>query len=320
MRLPALEKRLPASEPVQFGFRRRALRDFKMNKYIYLMLLPVIIYYLVFHYGPMYGAQIAFKDYSPLQGFTRSEWIGFHHFQEFFNGFYFNRVLKNTLLLSFYNMIFGFPAGIILALLLNELRNRIFKRTIQSITYLPHFISLVFVVGMMVDFLARDGLVNQIIRIFGFEAIPFMREEEWFRTLFVSSGIWQSVGWSSIIYLAAISSIDPTLYEAARSDGAGRLRQVLHITIPGIMPTVLIMLILQIGSLMAVSDEKVLLMYTPVTYETADVIGTYVYRKGVIEANFSYSAAVGLFNSVINFVLLIMANQTSKKYTETRLW
>ncbi|SDC09249.1 putative aldouronate transport system permease protein [Paenibacillus sp. UNCCL117] len=301
-------------------FGRRVRNDFRMNRTIYAMLLPVVLYFALFYYGPLYGLQIAFKDYSPVAGIWGSEWVGFQHFQDFFNSFYFLRLLKNTLLLSFYELIIAFPAGILLALLLNEIRMERFKKTVQTITYLPHFISVVVVVGFMVDFLARDGLINQLLAGFGIEPIAFLREPGWFRTLFIGSGVWQNVGWSSIVFLAAISNIDPSLYEAAKVDGAGRLRQMLSITIPGMAPTVIIMFILQIGTLMAVGSEKILLMYNPVTYETADVIGTYVYRKGILEASFSYSSAVGLFNAVINFTLLVFANSLSKRVSETKLW
>lgn len=297
-----------------------AAKDFRKNKTIYLLALPVIAYYLVFHYGPMYGVQIAFKDFSPSLGIADSPWVGFRHFTEFFNGFYFWRVIRNTLLISLYSIAFGFPASIVLALLLNELRSRLFKRTVQSITYLPHFISLVVVVGMMVDFLSADGLINQIIAAFGFESRSFLQEPKWFRFLYVSSGIWQEVGWGSIIYLAAIAGIDPTLYEAAKVDGAGRFKQILHITIPGIMPTIAILFILRMGSVMSVGDEKILLMYNPMTYETADVIGTYVYRKGILETSYSFSSAVGLFNAVINFAFLLLTNLISKRSGGTKLF
>ena len=304
----------------QPGFIRRVIRDAKMNKYIYLMLLPVVVYYAVFHYGPMYGIQIAFKDYSPALGFLESPWVGIKYFEEFFNSHFFWRIVRNTLLLSFYELVFSFPAPIILALLLNEIRHHIFKRAVQTITYIPHFISIVVIVGMMVDFLARDGLINNILGWFGVEAVAYLREPEWFRSIYITSGIWQGVGWGTIIYLAAISNIDPSLYEAAKVDGASKWRQVLHITIPGIMPTVIILLILQMGSLMSVSTDKILLMYNSSTYETADVIGTYVYRKGLLESNYSYSTAIGLFNSIINFALLILANTVSRRASDTKLW
>ncbi|NOU66161.1 ABC transporter permease subunit [Paenibacillus sp. LMG 31461] len=303
------------------SFGKRAVSDFRKNKTIYLMLLPVVLYYLVFHYAPMYGLQIAFKDYSPMKGLTESQWIGFNHFKEFFDSFYFWRLLRNTILLSVYSLIMAFPAGIVLALLLNEIRSRAFKRAIQTITYMPHFISLVVIVGFMVDFLERNGLINNLLTsVFGIEPIPFMRQPEWFRTLYISSDIWQNVGWSSIIFLAAISNIDPSLYEASKIDGANRWKQTLHITIPGMMSTVIILLILQIGHFMSVGMDKILLMYNPATYETADVIQTYVFRKGILEAGYSYSAAVGLFNSVISFVLLIVANAIARKTSEARLW
>nr|WP_246320638.1 ABC transporter permease subunit [Paenibacillus qinlingensis] len=301
-------------------FSYRLKRDLKVNRYIYIMILPVLLYYLIFHYGPMYGIQIAFKNYSPGTGMWHSPWVGFKYFNEFFHSFYFGRLIRNTLLLSLYDLTFGFSAPIVLALLLNELRSALFKRIVQSITYLPYFISLVVVVGLMVDFLARDGLINNVMALFGLEKLAYLSESGWFRTLFISSGIWQNIGWGTIIYLAAMANIDPALYEAAKVDGANRFKQVVHITLPGIMPTILILLILQIGNLMSINSDKILLMYNTATYNTADVIGTYVYRKGILEASFSYSAAIGLFNSVINFILLVLANSLSKRITETKLW
>jgi putative aldouronate transport system permease protein len=287
---------------------------------VYIMLLPVVAYYLIFHYGPMYGLQIAFKDFNPVKGFLGSPWAGFTHFEDFFGSVYFGRILGNTLLLSLYSLIFFFPMGIVFALLLNELRSSKLRRAVQTISYMPHFISLVVIVGMLFDFLARDGLINNVLAWFGVESIPFMRTASWFRSVYIGSEIWQNIGWSSIVYLAAISGVNPTLYEAARMDGANRIRQIWHVTLPGIMPTVTIMLILFIGKFMTVGFEKIILMYNPVIYETADVIQTYVYRKGILEANFSYSAAVGLFNAAISFVLLIVANMVAKKLGETKLW
>lgn len=310
------------SAPDKGSFRYRALRDLKKNRHIYIMLLPVIAYFAIFQYGPLYGLQIAFKDYKPILGFFKSPWVGFDHFTEFFSSFFFWRLLKNTLLLSFYSLLFLFPAGIVLALLLNELSSQRFKRAVQTITYMPHFISLVVIVGIMFDFLARDGLINQILSaVFGIKPIAFMGEASWFRTLYIGSDLWQSIGWSSIIYLAAISTVDPSLYEAAKMDGAGRYKQMLHITFPSILPTISILLILFIGNFMSVGTEKILLMYNPLTYQTADVIQTYVFRKGILEFNYSYSAAVGLFNSIISFALLIMANAIARKTSESnKLW
>jgi len=295
-------------------------KDVARNKYIYLMLLPVVAYYVIFHYVPLYGAQIAFRNFSPSKGIWGSKWVGFKYFEQFFDSYYFGRLLRNTVLISLYDLIFGFPAPIILALLLNEIKNDIFKRTVQTVTYLPHFISLVVVCGMILDFCSRDGLINNILNYFGIESIPFMIQPQWFRTIYVASNIWQGIGWGSIIYLAALSNIDPQLYEAATIDGAGRFKQALHVTLPGILPTIVIMLILRIGQLLNVGSEKILLLYNPSTYETADVISTFVYRKGILEASYSYSTAVGLFNSLINFALLIVANYVSRQLTETSLW
>lgn len=295
-------------------------RDIRKNKLIYLMLIPVVLFFTVFHYVPMYGAIIAFKDYSPRLGILGSPWVGLEHFQSFFGGLYFWRVLKNTIMISLYELAFGFPAPIILALLLNELRSALFKRTVQTITYMPHFISLVVVCGMVKEFTSSNGFINDIIVFFGGERLSLLLLPEYFRTLFISSGIWQHIGWGTIIYLAALTGIDPEQYEAAKIDGAGRWKQMLHITLPGIMPTIVILLILDIGKLMNVGSEKVILLYNPATYETADVIGSYVYRIGLLELNYSFSSAVGLFNSVINFSLVIFSNWLSRKLNETSLW
>ena len=298
----------------------RVAKDFSRNKYIYLMLLPVVGYYLIIYYVPMYGAQIAFRDYEPALGVTGSPWVGLENFKEFFTGPYFTRLVSNTISINVLDLLLGFPAPIILALAINEIRVSSFKRTVQTISYLPHFISLVVVVGMLIDFLARDGLVNQILAPLGFPPIPWLQRAQYFQPIYVLSGIWQSIGWSSIIYLAAISNVDPTLYEAAQVDGAGRFRQIRSITLPGIMPTIIILLILRLGAMMTVGYEKIILMYNPLTYSTADVISTYVYRVGILQANYSYSTAAGLFNSLINFALLIIANQLSKRFSETSLF
>jgi putative aldouronate transport system permease protein len=302
------------------GFWQIVVKDFRRNKYIYLMLLPVVAYYLIFHYIPMYGAQIAFRDFVPARGIWGSEWIGFENFRDFFKGIFFWRLMRNTLAINILDVLFGFPAPIILALLLNELTSTRVKRIVQTITYMPHFISLVVVVGMLVDFLARDGLVNYLLSSFGIAPTAFMQRPDMYWFIYVGSGIWQGIGWGSIIYLASIASIDPTLYEAAKVDGAGRLRQVWNITLPGIMPTIILLLILRVGMLMNVGYEKTILMYNPLTYQTADVISTYVYRKGILNADFSFSSAVGLFNSAINFALLIAANRLSRRFSESSLY
>jgi putative aldouronate transport system permease protein len=312
--------RATARAAPQTGLRKRVAADLRRNRYIYLMLAPVVAYYLIFHYGPMYGAIIAFKDYSPAQGILGSPWIGLQNFQDFFSSVYLLRLLRNTLAINILDVIFGFPAPVILALLLNELTTVRFKRWVQTITYLPHFMSLVVVVGIMVDFLSRDGLVNNLLGGAGLAPIPFMQQASWYWALYVGSNIWQTVGWSSIIYLAAIANIDPTLYEAAVIDGGNRWQQMRYITLPGIMPMIVTLLILRIGMMMSVGYEKTILMYNPSTYDTADVISSYVYRKGVLGMDYGFSAAVGLFNSVINFAFLYAANRLSRRQNQVSLW
>ncbi len=325
--MTALQKKLSrsgapkqAEQPAAVSWWTRAKRDLLRNRAIYLMLLPVLAYYLIFHYGPMYGAVIAFQDFNPLRGILGSRWVGLENFTDFFNSVFFFRLLRNTFLINLIDLVFGFPAPIILALLLNEIRWAPFKSLVQTVSYMPHFISVVVVVGMLVDFFARDGLVNSLLRPFLSDPIAFMQSPDWFRPLFVGSGIWQHVGWASIVYLAAITTIDPSLYDAAMVDGAGRFRQMWHITLPGIMPTIVVLLILRLGAMMTVGYEKILLMYNPLTYETADVISTYVYRRGVLNTDYSFSAAVGLFNSALNFALVVAANAISRKVNETSLW
>jgi putative aldouronate transport system permease protein len=302
------------------AFLARARKDFIRNKAVYFLVLPVVIFYIVFSYVPMYGAIIAFKEYVPAKGIFDSPWVGFAKFREFFNSIYFTRVLKNTIMISFYSLIIGFPAPIILALLFNELKSQVFKRITQSITYMPHFITMVVVAGIIRDFTLSDGLINDVIAAFGGDRTAFLQKASYFRTIYITSEIWQSVGWGTIIYLAAITGIDQQQYEAAKIDGANKWRQIWHITLPGIRPVILILLILKLGHMMDVGFEKIILLYNPATFETADVISSYVYRKGIIEFNYSLSTAVGLFNSVINFILLILANYLSKKTSGNSLW
>lgn len=304
----------------ELGFFPKITKDFKKYKYLYVMVLPVLIYYIVFHYAPLYGASIAFKNFSPGKGIMGSPWVGFKHFESFLSSFYFWRVFRNTLMINLLELIFGFPAPIILALLLNEIRNGMFKRTIQTVTYLPHFISLVVVCGMIVDFTSSEGVINGIITALGGEKVLFLQKPEYFRAVYVASGIWQHIGWGSIIYLAALSSIDTNLYEAAIIDGAGRLKQLWHVTLPGIAPTIIILLILNLGKMMNVGFEKIILLYNPATYETADVISSFVYRRGLRESNWSFGSAVGLLNSVINLILITASNKISRKLNETSLW
>ena len=302
------------------GFLVRVKRDFRRNYSLYLLVLPVIAFYIIFSYKPMYGAIIAFKDYTPAKGVAGSPWVGLDNFVKFFESPYFVRLIRNTFLLSFYNLLFGFPAPIILALLLNEVRNRAFKRVAQTVTYLPHFISMIVVAGMIVDFTMSTGLINDIVAFFGGTPAPLLQNPSLYRTIYVSSDIWQQIGWDSIIYLAALSGVDAQLYEAAMMDGAGKLKQMIHVTLPGIAPTITILLILRIGSLLSIGYEKTILLYNPAIYETADIISSYVYRIGILQADWSYSTAVGLFNSVINFVLLLAANRLSRRLSDTSLW
>lgn len=299
---------------------KAVIADFKKNRCVYLMVLPVLLYYIIFCYVPMYGAVIAFKEFDPAAGIMGSPWVGLKHFNDFFQSYYFWRIIKNTIVISVNNLLFGFPAPIILALLINELRIKVFAKTVQTLTYLPHFISLVVVCGIIKDFTASDGIINYIIGFFGVQTSNMLNNAKLFVPIYVISDIWQGVGWGSIIYLAALTGIDSQIYEASKIDGAGRWKQTLHITLPGIAPTIIIMLILRMGNMLNVGYEKIILLYSPLIYDTADVISTFVYRKGLQEYNFSFSTAVGLFNSVINFILLITTNWISKKMNETSLW
>lgn len=295
-------------------------RDFARHRGIYLMFVPVLVYFIVFHYYPLYGAQIAFKNYVPTRGIEGSKWIGFKHFVDFFEGVYFVRIIRNTVLLSFLQLLVGFPMPIILALMMNEVRSRAFKRTVQTVTYLPYFISLMVVCGLITDFAASDGLFNDIAVLFGGERKSYLLYPEYYRRIHVLSGVWQHMGWNSIVYMAALSAIDQTLYEAAVIDGAGRWKQTIHVTLPGIMPTIIIMFIMRMGAIMNVGFEKVILLYNSATYETADVISSFVYRMGLQEFSYSFSTAVGLFNSVINCLLLVGTNYIATRVNETSLF
>lgn len=293
----------------------------KNQKYLLIMLAPCLLYYILFRYIPMFGLVIAFNRYNFADGIFGSPWVGLDNFSQFIFGPYFWRLMKNTFLTSFYDLLFGFPAPIIFALMLNELAGRKFKRLVQTVSYLPHFLSAVVVVGLMKQMLSpTSGIVNAAICALGGESINFFMEKGWFRFLYVISGIWQNFGWGAIIYIAGIAAIDPALYEAAEIDGAKRFKKMIHITIPGITPTMIILLILRMGTLLDVGYEKVLLMYNPGIYETADVISTYVYRNGIQEANYSFGTAVGLMNSVIAMILIIASNTISKRVSETSLW
>lgn len=304
------------------SFAARLRRDFKRYWFIYILGFACLAWYVIFCYLPMSGIVIAFKDFRPARGIWGSKWSNpwYKWFKQFFNGYYFERLLRNTLLINLYDLIFGFPAPILLALLLNELRHTGFKRVVQTISYLPHFISSVVVCGIILDFFSSSGVVNQIIMAFGGEKILFWQKPEWFRTLYVGSGIWQGVGYGSIIYLSALGGVDAELYDAAAIDGCGRFRRAIHVTLPGILPTIIIMLILRVGSMLNVGFEKIILLYNETIYETADVISSFVYRYGLTNGNYSYATAVGLFNSVFNFLLLIIVNYVSRKVSEISLW
>ena len=289
-------------------------RDWRMNKGLYLLILPIVVYLIIFNYLPMAGIVLGFERFTPKNGVYMSEWVGLKHFTTFFSSVFFIRVLKNTLILSLYSVIFGFPAPIIFALLLNELDNEYYKKVIQVVSYMPNFISTVVISGIIIDFVASDGVITGMLVNIGFlkEAKNLLSVPEYYRTIMVLSDLWQQVGFGSILFLAALTGIDQELYEAAVIDGANRWKQTLNVTIPGIMPTVVIMLIMRIGSLMNANQDKILLLYNPLIYETSDVIGTFVYRKGLLEADYGYSTAVGLFNSAVNVVLLFIANGVSR--------
>lgn len=315
-------KQKPAAIRESFG--TRAKKDFRKNWGLYLMVLPVLIYYLIFCYAPMYGALIAFKDYKPRLGIIGSPWAApaFKHFISFFKGPYFYRLVRNTLKISLTSLFWGFPAPIILALMINELKSKWFTKVSQTITYLPHFISLVVICGMISTFTNKEGFINDIVALFGGQRTTMLTKPEYFVPIYVISDIWQGIGWGSIIYLSALAGIDQELYEAATLDGAGRLRQTWHVTLPGILPTIIIMLILRLGGLMSVGYEKIILLENPLTYETAEVISSHVYQKGIVGGvnQYSYATAVGLFNSAINCLLVVAANKLSRSLTETSLW
>ena len=303
-------------------FGKRLAIDIKRNRMIYLLGLICLSYYIIFCYLPMGGIVIAFKNFRAARGIFGSDWATpwYKYFDQFFSSYYFWRLLRNTLLINFYDLIFGFPAPIILALLLNELRSNPYKRVVQTVTYLAHFISQVVVCGIILDFFSSSGLINQLIQAVGGPMTIFMQDPKYFRGIYVGTGIWQEVGYSSIIYLSALSSGDMALYDAAAIDGCNRFRRVFHVTLPGIMPTIVIMLILRMGSMMSVGFEKIILLYNESIYETSDVISSFVYRYGMQKANYSYATAVGLFNSLFNFLLLILVNGISRKVNETSLW
>ena len=304
-------------------FFMRLRQDWKKYKIAYILVAPVVLYYLIFCYKPMYGIVIAFKDFSPIKGIMESEWTtnyGLQHFIDFFSSYYFGRLLRNTLTISLASLIVGFPAPIIFALLLNEIKNSKFKRVTQTISYMPHFISAVVIASLIHIFVSAKGPIVSFLSLFGMDQVSLLTIPELYVPIHVISGVWQNLGWSSIIYLSALAGVNPELYDAASIDGANRWKQTIHVTLPGISGTIIIMLLLQLGSLMSVGYEKIILLYNETIYETADVISSFVYRKGLLEFQWSYSTAVGLFNSIINFAIILTFNKISRKVTEVSLW
>jgi len=307
--------------PLRKKSKRSIFRSYWKQKYFFLMLLPVIAYYLIFHYAPLYGIIIAFKNFYPVKGIQGSDWVGLEHFIELFTGLYFLPVLKNTLIISFYKLIFGFPAPIILCLILNEVRLAVFKKTVQTITYLPHFLSWVILGGIVIEVLSPSrGIVNAIIMAFGYDPIYFITDEKWFRAILVISSIWKEVGWGTIIYLAAVTNVDPELYNAADVDGAGRLRKIWNITLPSIVPVVTIMFIFAVGNIINDDFDQIYNLLNASVMSVGDVISTYTYQVGLVKMDYSFATAVGLFKNIIAFMLIVLTNYIAKKTNDYTLW
>lgn len=302
------------------AFAVRLKKDFIRYRYIYLMLLPVVIYYAVFCYGPMSKIVIAFQNFKPALGISGSKWVGMKYFIDFFTGPYAWRLIRNTLLLNILQIILAFPVPIILALLINEIQCRPYKKLVQTVSYMPHFISLVVMCSLLLTFSRSDGIFNDFLALFGVERSNLMANAKLFRPMYVLSGIWQEAGWGSIIYLATLSTIDPGLYEAATIDGASRFQRMLYVSFPGLVPIIIVQLIMRVGNILTMGFEKVFLLYNPLTYDTADIISTYIYRQGLELTNYSYGTAVGLFNSAVNLLILVLANRLSRKATGESLW
>jgi putative aldouronate transport system permease protein len=296
-------------------------RTWRRSKYLWLLFLPCLLYFAIFRYAPMFGLIITFKDYNVFKGIWASEWVGFKYYNLFFQNPDFFILIRNTFLLGVYKLVFGFPAPIILALSLNEVRKAPFKKFVQTVSYLPHFISNVIVASMVIMFLSpTSGLVNQLIELLGFQPVNFMVEPGMFRSIYVISEIWQNIGWETIIFLAALTAVDPQHYEAADMDGASRWGKLWHVTLPGILPAIVIVFLLNVGKVLEIGFEKVFLMYNPAIYETSDIISTYVYRVGLVQGNFSYASAIDLFMGVISLIFIYTANSVSRKVGETSLW
>ena len=317
-----LNKKTSPPVDTKTGNKRQILwKDLKRDKLLYLLLILPITVYVLFYYKPMFGLQIAFKNYNVFQGISESPWVGFEHFKTFFTSPFFGRTLKNTLMLSLYNMLFAFPAPIILALMFNEVQKIKFKKFVQTCTYIPHFISVVIVASLVTSFLSpSSGVINTIISAFGGEKVYFLTKPEYFRTIYTVMGIWQGTGFNSIVYLSVITAIDTSLYEAAMIDGANKWKQITNVTIPSILPTIVMMFIMRLGNILNVGYESIILLYQPATYETADTIGTYIYRVGLENSQYSLATAVGLVNGIVGLLLVILSNTISKRVTEYGLW
>ena len=301
-------------------YYRKDFYLYKKHLTLTLMFVPVVLYYILFHYVPMYGVIIAFKNYNFIDGIMGSEWIGLDNFRRLFNSPSFIEVFRNTIVISLYKFVFGFPAPIIFALLLNELANSKFKKTVQTISYLPHFLSWVVLGGLFMLLLSLDGPINMILKAIGLDPIYFLGDKKYFRMVLVVTSLWKGVGWSSIVYLAALTSVDPQLYEAARIDGANRFQQIIHVTLPALVPVITIMLIFQVGAVIKDDFDQVFNLYNEAVYSVGDVISTYNYRIGLINNEYGYSTAVGLFKNVISVTLIIITNVVSKKYSEYGIW
>lgn len=295
-------------------------KDWTRYKSLYFLFIPVLVYYIVFQYGSMFGLIIAFENYKPRLGFFHSKFVGLKHFDAFIHDYYFKRTLMNTIKISVTNLIFSFPCPILLAIFISELRSKTYSKVVQTITYIPHFVSIVVVTSIVMDLTGRNGAITTFLAHFGFKPVTMLNVPKYFLPLYIVSGIWQNIGWNSIVYLAALLAIDSQLYEAARIDGAGKLRQLWSVTLPGLLPTIVVMLILQVGKMFNVGYEKIILMYNSLTYEVADVINSYVYREGLLNLNYSYAAAVGMFNSIVSFILVWSTNKLSNKLTGSGLW
>ena len=301
-------------------FRARWARNWRAYSFIYWMLLPIVLYYVIFHYIPMFGVVIAFQNYKPALGIMGSKFVGLKHFKSFFNSIYFVRVIKNTFIINLLQIVFAFPVPIFFALILNEIQARRYQRIVQTVSYMPHFVSLVVICAIVVDFTLSDGLINDLIEALGGDRANLLNDPGLYRPIYVVSGIWQNFGWSSIIYLAALTNVDPALYEAAAIDGAGRFRRMIHISLTALTPIIVIQFIMRVGNILSQGYEKTILLYNSLTYETADIIASYVYRRGLLESNYSFGAAVSIFNSVVNLTILCLANAISRRVSENSLW